>query len=56
VYVSLAKTYRDIGEIEEAKKTLNKLLSFKTSRDRRRFELYEKKDAGKLLKEIEEEQ
>jgi len=56
VYVSLAKTYRDIGEIEEAKKTLNKLLSFKTSRDRRRFELYEKEDAEKLLKEIEEKQ
>ncbi len=56
VYVGLAKTYRDIGEIEEVKKTLNKLLSFKTSRDRRRFELYEKEDAEKLLKEIEEEQ
>jgi tetratricopeptide (TPR) repeat protein len=53
-YVILAKTYRDIGKIEEAKKTLNKLLSFKTSRDMRRFELYDKKDAEKLLKEIEE--
>lgn len=55
-YVILAKTYRDIGKIEEVKKTLNKLLSFKTSRDIRRFELYDKKDAEKLLKEIEEKQ
>ncbi len=55
-YVILAKTYRDIDKIEEAKKTLNKLLSFKTSRDIRRFELYDKKDAEKLLKEIEEKE
>jgi tetratricopeptide (TPR) repeat protein len=56
VYVSLAKTYKDIGKIEEAKKILSKLLSFKSSRDMRRFELYEKEDAEKLLKEIEEKQ
>ena len=56
VYVSLAKTYKDIGDIEKAKKTLNKLLSFEKSRDNRRFELYEKEDAKKLLKEIEEKQ
>lgn len=55
VYVSLAKTYRDIGEVEKAKKLLNKLLSFETSRDRRRLFLYQKEDAKKLLKEIEEE-
>lgn len=53
-YVILAETYRDIGKIEEAKKTLNKLLSFKKSRDIRRFNLYEIKDAQKLLKELEE--
>jgi tetratricopeptide (TPR) repeat protein len=53
VYVGLAKTYRDTGEIEKAKKLLEKLLSFKTSRDMRRFMLYEKEDAEKLLKEIE---
>lgn len=56
VYVSLAKTYKDIGETEKAKETLNKLLSFETSTDMRRFELYEKEDAEKLLKEIEEKQ
>jgi tetratricopeptide (TPR) repeat protein len=54
VYISLAETYRDIGEIEKAKETINKLLSLKESRDIRRFELYDKKDAEKLLKEIEE--
>ncbi len=53
VYVSLAKTYRDIGEVEKAKELLKKLLSFKTSRDMRRLELYDRKDAEKLLKEIE---
>jgi tetratricopeptide (TPR) repeat protein len=52
-YISLAKTYRDIKEIEEAKETINKLLSLNASRDIRRFELYDKKDAEKLLKEIE---
>jgi tetratricopeptide (TPR) repeat protein len=56
VYISLADTYRDIGETEKAKEILNKLLSFKTSRDMRRFELYEKEDAEKLLKEIEEKE
>lgn len=56
VYVSLAQTYKDTGEIQKAKRILNKLLSSKTSRDMRRFELYEKEDAEKLLKEIEEKQ
>ena len=55
-YIALAKTYRDVGETEKAKELLNKLLSFETSRDKRRLLLYEKKDAKKLLKEIEEEQ
>ena len=54
VYVSLAKTYRDVGETQKAEETLHKLLSFKTSRDKRRFELYQKEDAKKVLKEIEE--
>jgi len=56
VYISLANTYRDIGKVEKAKELLNKLLSFETSRDMRRLELYEKKDAEKILKEIEEKQ
>jgi tetratricopeptide (TPR) repeat protein len=56
VYVSLANTYKDLGETEKAKKILNKLLSLKKSRDMRRFELYEKESAEKLLKEIEEKQ
>jgi tetratricopeptide (TPR) repeat protein len=54
VYVSLANTYRDIGKEEKAKELLSKLLSFDASRDTRRLELYEKKDAEKILKEIEE--
>lgn len=56
VYVTLANTYKDIGEKEKAKKVLNKLLSLEESRDKRRLELYEKEDAEKLLKEIEEKQ
>ncbi len=56
VYLSLANTYRDVGEPQKAEEVLNKLLSFETARDTRRFELYEKKDAEKLLKEIEEKQ
>ena len=55
VYVSLAKTYKDIGKTEKARTILKKLLSFKTSRDMRRFQLYEKEDAEEFLKEIEEE-
>jgi tetratricopeptide (TPR) repeat protein len=53
-YIMLAKTYRDVGDTKKAKEIANKLLSFKTSRDIRRLELYDKKDAEKLLKEIEE--
>ncbi len=53
-YVNLAKTYRDIGDTERAKETINKLISLKTSRDIRHFELYDKKDAEKLIKELEE--
>ena len=56
VYIMLAKTYRDVGEVEKAKEIANKLLSFKTSRDLRRLELYDRKDAEKLLKEIEKKQ
>ena len=55
VYVSLANTYRDIGKKEKAKEVLSKLLSLDTSRDIRRLELYEKKDAKKILEEIEKE-
>jgi tetratricopeptide (TPR) repeat protein len=55
VYIMLAKTYRDVGDTEKAKEIANKLLSFKTSRDIRRLELYDKKDAEKLLKEIEKD-
>jgi len=55
-YIRLAKTYRDTGEPEKAKEILNKLLSLETSRDIRHFELYDKKDAEKLLKEIREKQ
>ena len=55
-YIALAKTYKDIGDTEKAKEIANKLLSFKTSRDTRRLELYDKKDAEELLKEIEEKQ
>ncbi len=55
VYITLANTYRDIGEVDKAKEVLSKLLSFNTSRDTRRFELYEKEDAREILKEIEEE-
>jgi len=55
-YIRLAKTYRDTGESEKAKEILNKLLSLETSRDIRHFELYDKKDAEKLLKEIREKQ
>jgi tetratricopeptide (TPR) repeat protein len=55
-YVDLAETYKDIGDLGKAKETLNKLLSLTASRDIRRFELYDKKDAEKLLKEIEEKQ
>lgn len=54
-YIALAKVYRDVGDTEKAKELLSKLLSFKTSRDIRRLLLYEKKDAKKILKEIEEE-
>lgn len=53
VYISLARIYRDIEKQEKAKELLHKLLSFQTSRDIRRLELYEKKDAEKLLEEIE---
>lgn len=53
-YIALAKTYRDIGETEKAKEIANKLLSFKTTRDTRRFEIYDKEEAEKLLKELEE--
>lgn len=53
-YIALAKTYKDVGDREKAKDIAIKLLSFKTSRDMRRFELYEKEEAKKLLKEIEE--
>ena len=55
VYIMLAKTYRDVGDTEKAKEIAYKLLSFKRSRDIRRLELYDKKDAEKLLKEIEED-
>jgi tetratricopeptide (TPR) repeat protein len=55
VYVSLANTYRDIGEKEKAKEILSKLLSLDTSRDTRRLELYEKKHAKELLEEIEKD-
>lgn len=54
VYTTLAKTYRDVGDTEKAKEIANKLLSFKTSRDIRRLELYDKKDARELLEEIKE--
>jgi len=56
VYIILAKTYRDVGDTGKAKEVLDRLLSFETSRDTRRFELYEKEDAREILKEIEEEQ
>jgi tetratricopeptide (TPR) repeat protein len=55
VYIMLAKTYKDIGEKDKAKEIANKLLSFKTSRDIRRLELYDRKDAEKLLEEIEKD-
>jgi len=55
-YIRLAKTYRDTGEPEKAKEILTKLLLLETSRDIRHFELYDKKDAEKLLKEIKEKQ
>jgi tetratricopeptide (TPR) repeat protein len=54
VYISLAKIYRDLGKQEKAKETLYKLISLDTSKDIRRLELYEKKDAEKLLEEIED--
>jgi tetratricopeptide (TPR) repeat protein len=53
-YISLAETYKDVGEVQKAEETIDKLLSLKTSRDIRRFKLYETKDAQKLLKEIKE--
>ncbi len=55
VYLSLAKIYRDRGKQEKAKAILYKLISLDTSRDVRRLELYDKKDAEKLLKELKEE-
>lgn len=56
VYMSLANTYRDLGKTDKAQEVLDKLLSFESATDIRRYELYEKKDAKKLLKEIEEKQ
>ncbi len=53
-YIALAKTYKDVGDTEKAKEIAIKLLSFKTSRDTRRLELYDKKEASELLKEIDE--
>ena len=55
VYISLANTYRDMKKQEKAKETLYKLISMDTSRDIRRLELYEKKDAKELLEKIEKE-
>jgi tetratricopeptide (TPR) repeat protein len=52
-YIALAKIYKDVGNREKAKEIAVKLLSFKKSRDTRRLELYDKKEARELLKEIE---
>ncbi|MEO0293350.1 MAG: hypothetical protein ABIN61_03895 [candidate division WOR-3 bacterium] len=51
-YISLAETYKEIGDSSKAKETLYKLLSLKNSRDIRRFNLYEIKEAKELLRQI----